>query len=80
MSTTHTGADTLAEARRLGLRAAVLPPRPDLDTVDDVRAALRAGWLDGAPRTRAFAMSVLADLPGRRPDQVPPWDDGRVDT
>lgn len=63
MSTTHTGADTLAEAGRLGLRAAVLDTRPDLDTVDDLRTALDDGWLEAAPRTRALATSILQPRP-----------------
>jgi rSAM/selenodomain-associated transferase 1 len=66
MSTTHTGADTLAVARLLGLRTAVLDTRPDLDTVDDLRAALAGGWLDAAPRTRALAMSILVPRPTTR--------------
>lgn len=63
MSTAHTGADTLAVAGRLGLRTAVLDPRPDLDTVDDLRSALDGGWLDAAPRTRALAASIVAARP-----------------
>lgn len=59
MSTAHTCTDTLAEARRLRLRTAVLDTRPDLDTVEDVRAALAAGWLDTAPRTSALATALL---------------------
>jgi hypothetical protein len=52
----------LAQAERLGLRTAVLDTRPDLDTVDDLRTALHDGWLDAAPRTRAFATSILGTL------------------
>ncbi|HSJ45630.1 MAG TPA: TIGR04282 family arsenosugar biosynthesis glycosyltransferase [Euzebyales bacterium] len=63
MSTAHTGADTLAQAERLGLRTAVLDARPDLDTVDDLRTALDGGWLDAAPRTRALATSILGTRP-----------------
>lgn len=63
MSTSHTGADTLAQAERLGLRTAVLDTRPDLDTVADLRTALDAGRLDAAPRTRALATLLLATPP-----------------
>jgi glycosyltransferase A (GT-A) superfamily protein (DUF2064 family) len=63
MSTTLTGADTVAQAGRLGLRTALLDTRPDLDTVDDLRTALLGGWLDAAPRTRALAASLLESRP-----------------
>lgn len=63
MSTAHTGEDTLREAARLGLAAAVMDARPDLDTVDDLRAALADGWLDRAPHTRAVTARLLATLP-----------------
>ena len=71
MSTTHTGADTLARAVRLGLRTAVLDTRPDLDTVDDLRIALDDGWLDAAPRTRALAASILGRPINRDPRIIP---------
>lgn len=64
MSTSHTGADTLAEAGRLGLCTAVTGMRPDIDTVEDLRSALADGWLDGAPRTRQVAEAILGSLPG----------------
>lgn len=63
MSTAHTGADTLAQAGRLGLRTALLDTRPDLDTVDDLRTALDDGWLDAAPRTRALVTTLLGAPP-----------------
>lgn len=59
MSTAHTAASTVAEARRLGLDVAVTTTRPDLDTVDDLRAAQRGGWLDHAPRTAAAVVALL---------------------
>lgn len=66
MSTAHTGADTLREADRLGLTTAVTATRPDLDTADDLRAALAGGWLRAAPRTRALARRLTAA--GSMPD------------
>jgi hypothetical protein len=65
MSTSHTGADTIARARRLGLRIASTRTRPDLDTVDDLRAAHAAGWLAHAPRTLAAADQLLRVAGGR---------------
>lgn len=59
MSTARTGADTLGEARRLGLRAAVMDARPDIDTFPDLRAALADGWLQHAPHTRAATERLL---------------------
>jgi rSAM/selenodomain-associated transferase 1 len=59
MSTAHTAVDTLAEARRLGLRAVVTAARPDLDRVSDLRDALAGGWLASAPRTRALAAGLM---------------------
>lgn len=59
MSTAYTGADTLREARRLGLRTAVTAARPDIDTFADLRSALADGWLDTAPLTRAAADALL---------------------
>ena len=66
MSTSHTGSDTLREARRLGLAATTIATRPDLDTVDDLRRALVGGWLDAAPRTRALAVGLLGDNEARQ--------------
>jgi rSAM/selenodomain-associated transferase 1 len=62
MSTARTAFDTLAEARRLGLRAVVTPTRPDLDRVSDLRAALAGGWLASAPRTRAIVAELLPQI------------------
>jgi rSAM/selenodomain-associated transferase 1 len=62
MSTAHTAIDTLAEARRLGLRAVATTARPDLDRISDLRDALDGGWLASAPRTRAIAADVVARI------------------
>jgi len=53
MSTGHTLTATLAAAHGAGLRTALLPPRHDLDTIADLRAALAAGELASAPATLA---------------------------
>ncbi len=50
MSTREVLEDTLANARRLGLRARVRPPSFDLDTIGDLR------WLAAVPRERVTAL------------------------
>ncbi len=55
MSTEHVLADTLARAAAAGTPVTLLAPRHDLDTAADLLAALDAGQLAQAPRTRAVA-------------------------
>jgi uncharacterized protein len=54
MSTPHVLSETLSRAAAVGLRAWSLAPRRDLDTADDIAAALAEGQLDAAPRTAAL--------------------------
>jgi rSAM/selenodomain-associated transferase 1 len=68
MSTERVLADTLARARRAGVRTAVLQPRRDLDTTADLVDALEAGALETAPHTAAAAAHLAAatrDAPPR---------------
>jgi uncharacterized protein len=58
--------DTLAAAAAADLRVAEVEQRHDLDTIGDLRAALDAGQLAGAPRTRRAAARLLAPHPGDR--------------
>jgi uncharacterized protein len=58
MSTPRVLADTLARAEAAALRVALVAERHDLDTVADLAAALAAGQLDHAPRTRAAAVAL----------------------
>jgi rSAM/selenodomain-associated transferase 1 len=53
---------TIQRAVQRGLRVATLPMLRDLDRLEDLRAALAAGELDGSPRTRL----VAAGLPAAR--------------
>lgn len=61
-------AATVARARALGRSVALTPPRHDLDTVDDLRAAAAAGELRGAPATTAVlaALGVAGQRAGAR--------------
>lgn len=60
MSTDHVLTDTLACAAAAGTPVTLIAMRHDLDTVDDLVAALQAGQLDTAPRTRAVAERLAA--------------------
>jgi len=51
-------AATVGRARALGLSVALTPPRHDLDTVEDLRAASAAGELRGAPATTALLAAL----------------------
>ena len=53
-------AETLTRAARGGLLVTLLPPRRDLDRVEDLAAALAAGDLDATPATLAAATELLA--------------------
>lgn len=55
---------TRAAAVRHGITLSAVAERHDLDTLDDLAAALAAGQLDEAPRTRALARSLLAARAG----------------
>jgi uncharacterized protein len=62
MSTPTVLADTLALARATGLRAELLPPWYDIDTVVELRRLardLRRAPPAVAPRTRAFLLQEL---------------------
>lgn len=63
MGGARTGADTLGRAEAAGLTTRQLDARYDLDTGEALVAALHAGQLDEAPRTKA----VAEDLSRRRP-------------
>ncbi|HZD73330.1 MAG TPA: TIGR04282 family arsenosugar biosynthesis glycosyltransferase [Actinomycetota bacterium] len=52
--------ETLRRARRLGLRAGLLPPLRDLDRVEDLRAALDGGELAASPRSLRVVGALLA--------------------
>lgn len=63
MSTTRVQADTLANARRLGLRAEQLPARFDIDTIADLRALADARVHESAQScTRTLAFADAHDL------------------
>lgn len=62
MGTAGVLAATLAQASTARLSVALLPPRPDLDDVEGLLAALRDGDLDGAPRTHRAAAALAAQL------------------
>jgi rSAM/selenodomain-associated transferase 1 len=64
MSTTRVLADTLARAGAAGTPVTLLAPRHDLDTAADLVAALEAGQLAEAWRTRALAERLVARLGG----------------
>jgi uncharacterized protein len=53
---------TLRRARRLGLRTGLLPPLRDLDTIEDLQAALAGGELASSPRS----LEVVRELLTRR--------------
>lgn len=55
---------TRAAATRHGIALAEVAVRHDLDTLADLAAALAAGELEEAPRTRALARSLLAARAG----------------
>lgn len=61
MSTSQVLDETVAQAAAAGFRVQLLDERGDVDTVDDLEAALRSGWLDTAPRTAALATSLVRD-------------------
>ena len=67
MGTEAVLAETLARAARGGLAVGLLPPRRDLDRVEDLTAALAAGELDGAPATQAVATELLAAVTATTP-------------
>jgi uncharacterized protein len=52
--------ETIQRAIRRRLRIATVPMLRDLDRLEDLRAALAAGELDGSPRTRTVATDLLA--------------------
>jgi rSAM/selenodomain-associated transferase 1 len=52
--------ETIQRAIRRRLRIATVPTLRDLDRLEDLRAALAAGALDGSPRTRLVATDLLA--------------------
>jgi uncharacterized protein len=54
---------TIQRAVRRRLRIATVPTLPDLDRLEDLRAALAAVELDGSPRTRTVATDLLAVRP-----------------
>lgn len=60
MSTDRVLDETVARARAAGLSVGVTAVRGDLDTAEDLVAALDAGWLRHAPRTAAWARRVRA--------------------
>ncbi len=60
MSTDRVLRDTLDRAARAGTPVTLLDVRHDLDTASDLVAALRAGQLDAAPRTRVVAERLTA--------------------
>jgi rSAM/selenodomain-associated transferase 1 len=51
---------TMQRAIHQGLRVGTVPMLRDLDRLEDLRAALAAGELDGSPRTRLVATDLLA--------------------
>jgi len=51
---------TIERAIRRRLRIGMVPMLRDLDRLEDLRAALAAGDLDGSPRTRAAVADLLA--------------------
>jgi rSAM/selenodomain-associated transferase 1 len=51
---------TIQRAIRRRLRIGTVPMLRDLDRLEDLRAALAAGELDGSPRTRLVAAGLLA--------------------
>ena len=59
---------TIQRAIHRRLRIATVPMLRDLDRLEDLRAALAAGELDGSPRTRLVAAGLLAvrDTPTAR--------------
>jgi HAMP domain-containing protein len=59
---------TIQRAIRRRLRIGTVPLLRDLDRLEDLRAALAAGELDGSPRTRLVAAGLLAvrDAPTAR--------------
>ena len=59
---------TIQRAIHRRLRVGTVPVLRDLDRLDDLRAALAAGELDGSPRTRLVAAGLLAvrDAPTAR--------------
>jgi len=58
---------TLRRARRLGLRTGLLPPLRDLDTIEDLQAALDGGELESCSRSLEVVGGLLA-----RPDRASP--------
>lgn len=52
--------ETLRRARRLGLRAGLLPPLRDLDRIDDLRTALGSGELASSPRSMEVVGRLLS--------------------
>jgi uncharacterized protein len=52
--------ETLRRARRLGLRAGLLPPLRDLDRVEDLEAALDGGELAASPRSLEVVGALLS--------------------
>jgi rSAM/selenodomain-associated transferase 1 len=52
--------ETLRRARRLGLRAVLLPPLRDLDRVEDLQAALDGGELAGSRRSLEVVGALLS--------------------
>jgi rSAM/selenodomain-associated transferase 1 len=53
---------TIQQAIHRRLRLGTVPMLRDLDRLEDLRAALAAGELDGSPRTRLVAAGLLAVL------------------
>ncbi|CAN5189182.1 TIGR04282 family arsenosugar biosynthesis glycosyltransferase [soil metagenome] len=64
MGTAAVAAQTRAAAQRAGIGLLDLPVRHDLDRLADFEAALAAGQLDDAPRTRALALRLVQDAAG----------------
>lgn len=52
--------ETLRRARRLGMRAGLLPPLRDLDRIEDLRAALGGGELAASPRSTEVVGRLLS--------------------
>jgi rSAM/selenodomain-associated transferase 1 len=63
MSTPRVLAATVERARRARLSVRLLGVRHDIDTVEDLLAAGRAGQLAGAPRTRAALARLHVRVP-----------------
>lgn len=70
MSTASVLDDTLARAWEVGVDPAVLEPRDDLDTADDLVRAWEGGWLAHAPQTRDLVANVVPARVAGVPDSA----------